>query len=125
MKPFVAASFVWLAACTPQRFRETPLLEGVSTAPDSEASKALLASRLREHYRVGGPEARLAEYLTTQGFRPRRITTSLAEGQPIYGEARLEQGWGLCNKVVGVYWRADAKGTLTEIIAVYGDTGCF
>jgi hypothetical protein len=125
MKRVAVIGALCLAACAPQGFPDTPLLQGVNSARDSEASKALVQRRLEERYRVGGPEAGLSEYLTSQGFKPRRTTASLAEGQPIYGEARLEEGWGICNKVVGVYWRADAAGTLTELFASYGDTGCF
>ncbi len=83
-----------------------------------------MQSRVEERFPVGGPEAGIAEYLTSQGFKPERIIMG-EEANYVFGRAVLLEGMGICDTGAQVTWRANSKGVLTELLVLYGDTGCF
>lgn len=121
----VATAAFGLASCSlPSRFPDTPLFEGVRQL-DFEAQEALLRRRVEAKYRVGQPEAGLEGYLRSQGLKTRRITSSGAPGTPIYGESSARDGFGVCDRIVHINWRADSGGVIRELLVVAGDTGCF
>lgn len=94
---------------------DTPLFAGMPERSSHDERKALLAERWGRRYPIGGAEAGLEAYLTSQGFKTKRLTNTLAPGQPIYGEARVRYGPGLCQMIADVHWRGDRHGMLTEL----------
>lgn len=94
---------------------ETPLFAGIPERSSHDERRALLTERMGRKFPVGGPEAGLEEYLTTQGFETKRMTNTLAPGRPICGQAQVRYGPGLCQMIVNVHWRGDPHGMLTEL----------
>ncbi len=93
----------------------TPLFAGIPARATHAERQAALTERLEQKFKVGRPEAGLEAYLKSQGFKTKRLTSSLAPGQPIYGEARMKYGPGLCQMIADVHWRADPTGLLSEL----------
>lgn len=102
---------------------EAPLLRDV-TRLGYEEGKALIERRVREAYPIGSSDAGLLNYLTSQGLAGTRRIVPGNVDNPVFGQTRLTLNRTACNAVVGVDWRADAAGRITEIVAIYSDTGC-
>lgn len=100
------------------------LLSNIPAEASHDERKALIEKRLAERFAVGRAERGLEPYLRKQGFKTKRVTNSEAAGQPVYGEARIRYGRGLCKQTVGVFWRADPKGVLTEFYVNHGADLC-
>lgn len=111
------------AGCAPPLPRK-PLFAGVEALQDYDAGGKLVLSRLQQRWPVGAPEAGLAEYLRSQGLEVRRITSSLAPGQPIYGRAATDLTPPDCTRVLSVHWRGDPQGRVSEMHVNFGDSGC-
>lgn len=96
------------------------LLTGMDRLREDDASQTLLA-RIEARAPVGGPEAKLADWLVSEGFKVRRLPGPNATR---YGEAFKTAGSPVCRKQAMVQWRAAASGAVTWLDARYGVGDC-
>jgi hypothetical protein len=108
----IAAFVVVVGAYTAGRYagnvRALPTIATALTGGEPEFS-AEIDERIRNLFPIGSEESRLIEYLATEGFTPewQRV------GEP---KAAVFTHLGLlCEKRVRIVWRADERGTLTDI----------
>ena len=91
-----------------------PLPEIVATLPgdESEFSREF-DDRVRERFPIGSSEDKLLAFLTNENFFPdwRRRDNS---NSSFFVQSEL-----ICQKIVRVFWRADAAGVLTDVRGTY------
>ena len=91
-----------------------PLPEIVATLPgdESEFSREF-DDRVRERFPIGSSEDKLLDFLTNENFLPdwRRRDNPNA--------SFFVQSGLICQKIVRVFWRADAAGALTDLRGSY------
>jgi hypothetical protein len=91
-----------------------PLPEIVATLPgdESEFSREF-DDRVRERFPIGSSEDKLLAFLTNENFFPdwRRRDNS--------NSCFFVQSGLICQKIVRVFWRADAAGVLTDVRGTY------
>ena len=91
-----------------------PLPEIVATLPgdESEFSREF-DDRVRERFPIGSSEDKLLAFLTNENFFPdwrRRDNPNSS----FFVQSEL-----ICQKIVRVFWRADAAGVLTDVRGTY------
>jgi hypothetical protein len=96
------------------------LLAGLDRLPEAQASQALRA-RVEARAAIGAPEAPLADWLASEGFKVSRMP---GRGDTRYGEAFKTTGSPVCRKQALVQWRATADGAVTWLDAHYGIGAC-
>lgn len=120
----MTAITIWGALAT-SHAPDAPLFAGITDAGGHEQRAQLVQHRIEGKYKLGQREAGLADYLSSQGMKiVKRTTSSEAPGQPIYGEARLTYGPATCKMLVSVFWRGDSRGLLTELRANHDTDRC-
>ena len=86
----------------------------VATLPgdESEFSREF-NDRIRERFPIGSSEDKLLTFLTNEGFLP----DWRSRDNP--NASFFVQSGLICQKIIRVFWRADASGTLTDIRGSY------
>jgi hypothetical protein len=98
------------------------LLSGLDRQGEAEASR-VLRERVQARAPVGGAEAGLADWLTSEGFKVESLPAPVA-GAVKYSEAFKTTGSPVCRKQAMVQWRTAANGTITWLDARYGTGAC-
>jgi hypothetical protein len=91
-----------------------PLPEIVATLPGDESDFSReFDGRIRERFPIASSEDKLVDFLGSEGFFPdwRRRDKS--------NSSFFVQSGLICQKIVRVFWRADAAGVLTDVRGTY------
>jgi hypothetical protein len=101
---------------------DSALLSGLDRQGEAEAVR-VLRERVAARAPVGGAEAGLADWLTSEGFKVKSLPAPV-EGAVKYSEAFKTIGSPVCRKQAMVQWRTAADGTITWLDARYGIGAC-
>ena len=91
-----------------------PFPEIVATLPGNESDFSReIDGRIRERFPIASSEDKLVDFLGSEGFFPdwRRRENPNA--------SFFVQSGLICQKIVRVFWRADATGALTDVRGSY------
>ena len=91
-----------------------PLPGIIATLPGDESDFSLeFDGRIRERFPIGSSEDKLVDFLSSENFFPdwRRRDRPNA--------SFFVQSGLICQKIIRVFWRADATGVLTDVRGSY------
>jgi hypothetical protein len=89
---------------------------------DEDAGR-VLREKIEARAPVGGSDAGLADWLTSEGFKVQSMRAPVGEAVN-YSEAFKTTGSPVCRKRAMVQWRTTANGTITWLDARYGFGAC-
>ncbi|MFZ0267680.1 hypothetical protein [Caulobacter sp.] len=98
------------------------LLAGMDGMREEDANR-LLRERIEARASVGAADAPLAEWLSSEGFKIKRLPIALRPAVA-YAEASKTTGPPVCRREALVKWRTAADGTITWLYAHYGISAC-
>ncbi len=110
-----SALLLAIAAFAAGRFSSfRPFPEIVATLPGDESEfNREFDDRIRERFPVGSREDKLLTFLADEGFFP----DWRSRDNP--NASFFVQSGLICQKIIRVFWRADAAGTLTDVRGSY------
>jgi hypothetical protein len=101
---------------------DSGLLAGFDGMAEADAAR-VLRERVEARASVGGAEAGLADWLTSEGFKVRSLPAPI-HGAVKYSEAFKTTGSPVCRRQALVKWRTAADGTITWLFTHYGVGAC-